>query len=58
MTITCPKCGTKMELEVLSSTSGFYLGRQCKCGPCSRETNYFKTREMAEDMLELTKETK
>jgi len=48
---TC-ECGFKMELEVLSTPAGYYLGYMCdECGPYSRETGYYKTKEEAEEEL-------
>jgi hypothetical protein len=53
-TITCT-CGEDLPLKVCQSAAGFYLGHVCnKCGPYSRETGYFPTREIAE--AELKKE--
>mgnify|MGYP001185797902 CR=1 FL=1 len=46
----CEDCGTKLELQVLS-TCGYYVGTQCQCGPFSRETGYYQTREEAEQVL-------
>ena len=41
-------CGYKFELEVLMSVAGYYVGTFCpNCGPNSRETGYFATREKA-----------
>lgn len=48
---TCPDCGTKLELNVHESRAGFYLGTWCRCGPYSRETDYYRTREDAEQAL-------
>jgi hypothetical protein len=48
---TCD-CGTKLPFQVLSSPAGFYIGTQCsECGPWSRESGYYKTREIAETHL-------
>lgn len=47
----CPDCSTELKLQVLRSFAGFYLGTQCYCGPYSRESGYFKTREDAEKAL-------
>ena len=49
----CSVCQTKLELEILESPAGFYLGYWCGfCGPYSRETHYIRTREEAEEELE------
>lgn len=46
-------CGTQLKLEVLHSNAGYYIGTQCpECGPWSRESGYFKTRELAQDALD------
>lgn len=46
-------CGTKMELRVLHSPAGYYIGTQCDtaCGPWSRESGYYDTKEEAERAL-------
>lgn len=42
-------CGTILPLRVCKSGAGYYLGYVCgNCGPAGRETNYFKSRELAE----------
>jgi hypothetical protein len=52
----CDECGEPMPLDVHMSAAGYYLGRMCMCGPYSRESGYFKTREDAEEELEMYKE--
>lgn len=47
----CDECGTEVDLAVHQSAAGFYVGTWCDCGPYSRETDYFRTRESAERML-------
>jgi tRNA(Ile2) C34 agmatinyltransferase TiaS len=48
------ECGRALELEVLASAAGHYLGYRCpECGPVSRETSYYPTRLMAEAALGL-----
>ena len=50
--ITC-ECGRKLPLEIQVSPAGYYLGYLCQmCGPISRETHYFRTRELAEGALD------
>lgn len=45
-------CGLELKLKVLRSAAGWYLGTECpNCGPYSRETNYFKTEEIANKIL-------
>ena len=47
---TCPDCGVTPVLAVYE-TSAFYVGTYCHCGPYSRESGYYKTREAAENAL-------
>jgi len=48
----CVDCEKDLELQVLQSAAGYYLGYYCPCsGPYSRETDYFGTREDAEKAL-------
>ncbi len=49
---TCPECGTVLELQVLRSAAGYYIGTACACGPYSRESGYYPTREKAANALE------
>lgn len=45
-------CGRHLDLQVCESAAGFYLGYECQfCGPWSRETGYFNSREEAEAEL-------
>ena len=44
---TCGDCGVTPQLEVLSSQAGYYIGTQCTCGPFTRESGYYPTRELA-----------
>lgn len=48
---TCSKCGITPELKVCKSFAGYYIGTQCNCGPYSRESGYYRTREEAEKAL-------
>ena len=48
---TCPDCGVRPVLQVCRSAAGYYLGTWCDCGPYSRESDYFNTREEAEEAL-------
>jgi len=48
---TCPDCNEKLPFKVLSSGGGWYIGTFCHCGPYSRESEYFATREQAEQIL-------
>lgn len=45
---TCSECGVMPELKVHMSNAGYYIGTRCDCGPYSRESGYYKTRELAE----------
>ena len=45
---TCEDCGVKLELQVLRSAAGYYIGAICDCGPYSRESDYYPSREKAE----------
>ena len=47
----CPDCGLRLNLEVLQSAAGFYIGTRCDCGPYSRESGYFKSRDLAAHAL-------
>jgi hypothetical protein len=48
----CPECGKKLEMQVLRSNA-WYIGTECCCGPYSRESGYYETREEAETALRL-----
>jgi len=45
---TCPDCHEILKPRVLHSDAGYYIGTQCKCGPYSRESDYYRKREDAE----------
>lgn len=49
---TCPDCGVTPVMNCYQSFAGWYVGTYCDCGPYSRETEYFATREEAEHELE------
>lgn len=45
-------CGKKLEVRVLQSAAGFYIGTADDMGPVSRESNeYWRKRESAEHAL-------
>ena len=45
-------CNKRLELQVLRSGAGSYIGTLDDDGPCSRESEeYFKSRELAESAL-------
>lgn len=53
--IVCPDCEQQVPgPQVMSSPAGYYIGYGgCYCGPAwSRESEYFKTWEMAEAILQ------
>lgn len=43
----CPECGVRMDLRVLRSAAGFYVGTECPCGPSTRESGYYARQEDA-----------
>ena len=48
MRTVCMDCGTPLNIQVLCSAAGFYVGFSCPlCGPYSRESGYYATREEA-----------
>jgi len=49
---TCPDCKVKLTLQVLRSAAGYYIGTFCNCGPYSRESGYYATRNEAERDLQ------
>ncbi len=48
---TCSDCGVTPKLQVCKSNA-YYIGTYCDCGPYSRESDYYDTRELAEKALE------
>jgi hypothetical protein len=44
----CDDCRKMPKLDVYLSGGGFYIGTYCDCGPYSRESGYFHTREEAQ----------
>lgn len=49
---TCEDCGEILELKVCHSNAGYYIGTWCNCGPYSRETDYYPSREAAQTDLD------
>lgn len=50
--IKCKDCGAALPLQVCRSNAGHYIGFYCgNCGPCSRETDYYRRGEDADDDL-------
>lgn len=48
----CEDCGVELVAAVHQSGAGFYVGTFCDCGPYSRESGYFPTREEAVAILQ------
>jgi len=48
----CEDCGRMPHLDVYQSGAGFYVGTYRSCGPYSRESDYYRTRELAQAALE------
>ena len=48
----CEDCGRMPRLDVYRSGGGFYVGTYCGCGPYSRESGYYPTREDAQQALQ------
>ena len=50
----CFECNTVLTIQVLCSAAGYYIGFFCpECGPYSRESGYFHSRDEAETVLDL-----
>ena len=47
----CGDCQTMPKIAVYGSAAGYYLGSWCRCGPYSRESGYYPTRQAAEAAL-------
>jgi hypothetical protein len=55
---TCSDCAQVLTPQVLRSGAGFYIGTFCHCGPYSRESGYYPSREAAQadlDALRITR---
>lgn len=48
----CEDCGTMPHIDVYQSGAGFYVGTYCDCGPYSRESGYYPSREDAQGALQ------
>ena len=45
----CIECGAELNIQVLSSAAGYYIGFFCpQCGPYSRESGYYRNCEKAD----------
>ena len=52
-TEVCFDCRSEMAIKICTSAAGHYLGFICpKCGPYSRESGYFPTKEDAQAALD------
>ena len=47
----CEDCHVAPAFGVYLSAAGYYIGTCCNCGPYSRESGYFPTKEAAEQAL-------
>jgi hypothetical protein len=53
----CDEKGENIPVKVCRSAAGFYIGQFCDgCGPYSRLTGYFGSREVAEEILRIEEE--
>ncbi len=51
--VRCSECREMMQLKVCMSAAGYYIGFECgRDGPYSRESGYYKTRELAQKALD------
>ncbi len=49
----CIECGADLPAKILNSGAGYYIGTFCpNCGPYSRESGYYPTREAAQEALD------
>ena len=48
----CEDCHKMPRIDVYRSAAGFYVGTYCDCGPYSRESDYYPTRELAQAALD------
>jgi hypothetical protein len=52
---TCD-CGFTVKPEILNTPAGYYIGTFCpNCGPYSRESEYYKSREQLQMAIEAKK---
>ncbi len=42
---TCETCGCTPTFQPCKSNAGWYVGTYCACGPYSRESTYYRTKE-------------
>ncbi len=48
----CDICDSVPTLDVYQSAAGHYVGTYCECGPYSRESGYYPSREEAQKALD------
>jgi len=48
----CPDCNVMLVEAVHMSAAGHYIGTWCDCGPYSRESDYYRSREEAQTALD------
>lgn len=48
----CNECKAVLVPQVLRSNAGYYIGSACYCGPCDRQSGYYKNREEAQKALD------
>lgn len=47
----CHTCNSNLVPRVMYSRAGYYVGTACKCGPFSRESDYYNTEAEAQEAL-------
>lgn len=47
----CEDCHQSLETRVCRSQAGYYLGSWCNCGPNSRDSGYFDSKDEADACL-------
>ena len=48
----CPDCGMEVQIKVMVSIYGWYVGTRCKCGPYTRESYYYSSKKDAQRALD------
>ena len=44
----CEDCKVELKMQILKSNAGYYVGTACQCGPYSRESGYYASRQELE----------
>lgn len=47
--VYCDRCKTEPKWGIYKSGAGWYVGTFCNCGPYSRESQYYPTKEAVEE---------